>query len=94
MMLSSSLRETPPTLREPMIPAPISADVQRRRLASDLQHNVDISQAKNHSSEAPVGNPVNGRFETGESSATQSPHEQLPKNLTRDAGHHGQAANH
>ena len=83
------LTRNAPALREPMTPAPISADVQGDASASDLQPNVDISQAKNHSSEAPVGNPVNSCFETGESSA-QSPHEQLPENPTRDAGHHGQ----
>jgi hypothetical protein len=88
------LARNAPTLREPMIPAPFSADVEEHASAPDLQHNVDISQAKNHSSKTPVANAVNGRFETGKTNATQSPHEHLPKNPTRDAGDHGQAANH
>ena len=88
------LARNAPTLRGPMIPVPISADVEEHASAPDLQHNVDISQAKSHSSKVPVGNTVNGRFETGKTSATQSPHEHLPKNPTRDPGDHGQAANH
>ena len=83
------LTRSAPALREPMTPAPISADVQGDASASDVQHNVDISQARNHSSEAPVGNPVNSCLEAGETSA-QSPHEQLPENPTRDPEHHGQ----
>ena len=72
------LARNAPTLREPMIPAPISADVEEDASTPDRQHEV----AKNHSPEAPVGNPVNGRFETVETSAAQSPHEHLPKKST------------
>jgi predicted PurR-regulated permease PerM len=55
-----------PTLAEQMMPA----DVEEHASAYNLQHDVDISQAKDHASDAPVGTSVNGRYETGE----RSPH--------------------
>jgi predicted PurR-regulated permease PerM len=54
----------------------LSADVEERTSADNLQHDVDISQAKNPSG---VGSTVNGRYEPGETSATQSPQAHLPK---------------
>ena len=54
----------------------LSADVEERLSADNLQHDVDISQAKNPSG---VGSTVNGRYEPGETSATQSPQAHLPK---------------
>ena len=77
-----------PTLAEQMMPAPIPAHVEERASASDLQHGVDISQAKDHPSEAPVGTSVNDRYETREKSAPQSAHAYLPKASNRDPGRH------
>ena len=54
----------------------LSADAEERTSADNLQHDVDISQAKNPSG---VGTTVNGRYEPGETSATQSPQAHLPK---------------
>jgi hypothetical protein len=54
-----------PTFAEQMMPSPVPADVEERASAYNLQHDVDISQAKDHPSEAPVGTSVNGRYETG-----------------------------
>ena len=59
-----------PTLAEQMMPAPMPVDVEERASGYDLQHDVDISQAKDHPSDAPVGTSVNGRYETEE----RSPH--------------------
>jgi hypothetical protein len=77
-----------PTLGEQMMPAPMPADVEERASASNLQHGVDISQAKDHPSEAPVGTSVNDRYETGEKSAPQSAQAYLPKTSNRDPEHH------
>ena len=44
-----------PTLAEQMVPAPMPADVEERASAYNLPHDVDISQAKDHPSDAPVG---------------------------------------
>ena len=76
-----------PTLAEQMMPAPMPVDVEERASAYNLQHDVDISQAKDHPSDAPVGTSVNGRYETGER-ATQSAHAHLAKASNRDPGHH------
>ena len=54
-----------PTFAEQMMPSPVPADVEERASAYNLQHDVDISQAKDHPSEAPLGTSVNGRYETG-----------------------------
>ena len=59
-----------PTLAEQMMPAPMPVDVEECASGYDLQHDVDISQAKDHPSDAPVGTSVNGRYETEE----RSPH--------------------
>ncbi len=77
-----------PTLAEQMAPAPMPADVEDRASACNLPHDVDISQAKDYPSDAPVGTSVNGRYETGEKSATQSGHAILPKASNRDPEHH------
>ena len=77
-----------PTLAEQMVPAPMPANVEDRASAYNLPHDVDISQAKDHPSDAPVGTGVNGRYETGEKSATQSAHAHLPKASNRDPEHH------
>ena len=65
-----------------MIPAPISADVEEDASTPDRQHEV----AKNHSPEAPVGNPVNGRFETAIKARRNLLMSSCQKNLTRDVG--------
>jgi hypothetical protein len=57
----------------------LSGDVEERAQAHSLPYDVDISQAKYNSSEAPVGTTVNGRYEIGETSATASAHAHLPK---------------
>ena len=49
-----------PTLGEQMMPAPGEESAS----AYDVQHDLDISQAKGHPSEAPVGTSVNDRYET------------------------------
>jgi predicted PurR-regulated permease PerM len=54
----------------------LSADVEERLSADNPQHDVDISQAKDSSR---IGSTVNGRYEPGETSATQSPQAHLPK---------------
>jgi methylmalonyl-CoA mutase cobalamin-binding subunit len=77
-----------PTLAEQMVPAPMHADVEERASAYNLPHDVDISQEKEHPSDAPVGTSVDGRYETGEKSATQSAHAHLPKASNRDPEHH------
>ena len=77
-----------PTLGEQMMPAPMPADVEESASASNLQHGVDISQAKDHPSEAPVGTSVNDRYETGEKGAPRSAHAYLPKTSNRDPEHH------
>ena len=41
-----------PTLAEQMVPAPMPADVEERASAYNLPHDVDISQAKDHPSDA------------------------------------------
>jgi predicted PurR-regulated permease PerM len=76
-----------PTLSEKVTPAPIPAD-EGSDSTHQLQHDVDISQAKDHPSDAPVGISGNDRYETGEKSATQSAHAHLPKAPNRDPGHH------
>jgi predicted PurR-regulated permease PerM len=75
-----------PTLAEQMVPAPMPAE--ERASAYNLPHDVDISQAKDHPSDAPIGTSVSGRYENGEKSATQSAHAHLPKASNRDPGHH------
>jgi predicted PurR-regulated permease PerM len=67
------LAKLAPTLAEQTMPA----DVEERAWAHNLPHDVDISQAKDNSSEAPVG--VNSRHEIGKTSAPQSAHAHLPK---------------
>ena len=44
-----------PTLAEQMVPAPMPADVEEHASVYNLPHDVDISQAKDHPSDAPVG---------------------------------------
>jgi predicted PurR-regulated permease PerM len=73
-----------PTLAEQTMPA----DVEESASVYNLQHDVEISQAKDHPSEAPLGTGVNDRYETGEKSATQSAHVHLPKASNRDPEHH------
>jgi hypothetical protein len=63
------------------------ADVEER-LSLRCPHDLDISQAKGHPSEAPVGTSVNDRYETGEKSAPQPAHAYLPKTSNRDPEHH------
>jgi hypothetical protein len=53
-----------PTFAEQMMPSPVPTDVERAS-AYSLQPDVDISQAKDHPSEAPAGTSVDGRYETG-----------------------------
>ena len=48
-----------PTLAEQMIPAPIPADAEERASSRHPQPEVDISNAKDHPSEAQVGTSVN-----------------------------------
>jgi hypothetical protein len=43
----------------------LSADAEERTSADKLRHDVDISQAKDHPSEAPLDTSVNSRYETG-----------------------------
>jgi hypothetical protein len=57
----------------------LSADVEERAWAHNLPHDVEISQAKDNASEAPVGTTVNSRHEIGKTSAPQSAHAHLPK---------------
>jgi hypothetical protein len=64
-----------------MMPAPMPADVEERASAHNLQHDVDISQSK-ASIRRTVGTSVNGRYETGEDSATQSGHTHLSSDPT------------
>ena len=73
------LAKRAPTLVEQVMPAPIPADVGERSSAQNLQHEVDISQAKDHPSEAPVCTSVNDQYETGEKSATQLARTHLPR---------------
>jgi predicted PurR-regulated permease PerM len=54
----------------------LSANIEERVSADNLKHDVDISQAKYPSR---VGTTVIGRYETGETSSTQSPQAHLPK---------------
>jgi predicted PurR-regulated permease PerM len=77
-----------PTLAEQTMPAPMPVDDEERASAYNLQHDVNISQTKDHPSDAPVGTSLNGRYETGEEGATQSAHAHLTKASNRDPGHH------
>jgi len=77
-----------PTLAEQTMPAPMPVDDEERASAYNLQHDVNISQAKDHPSDAPVGTSVYGRYETGEEGAMQSAHAHLAKASNRDPGHH------
>jgi hypothetical protein len=73
------LAKRAPTLVEQVMPAPIPADVGERSSAQNLQHEVDISQAKDHPSGAPVWTSVSDRYETGKKGAPPSAHTHLPR---------------
>jgi hypothetical protein len=58
------LAKRSPTLAEQISSAPIPADVEEHVSPHHLRPEVDISQAKDHPSEALVGTSINGRYET------------------------------
>ena len=77
----SGANEVVTTLNEAVFQ--LSADVEERAGDQNLPYDVGISQKKEVSYEAPSDTTVIGRSGIGETSATQSPHADIPKEANR-----------